>query len=118
MRPIASWCGATARAVISFYTGELAASYAPDLKLVGVAAAAPATYLVELFDDDKARSTGKELTAMALYAWSKLYNTPADTLVEPDAMAVFERMAHDCIESVAQFVALDNAEKPLAQEST
>ena len=102
----------------SLYTGELAASYAPDLKLVGVAAAAPATYLVELFDADKASATGKELTAMALYAWSKLYNTPADPLVEPDAMAVFERMAHDCIESVAQFVALDNAEKPLAQEST
>jgi hypothetical protein len=37
----------------SLYTGELAASYAPDLKLVGVAAAAPATYLIELFDDDK-----------------------------------------------------------------
>lgn len=100
----------------SLYTGELAASYAPDLKLVGVAAAAPATYLVELFDADKASATGKELTAMALYAWSKLYNTPADTLVEPDAMDVFEKMAHDCIESVAQFVALDNAEKPLAQE--
>jgi len=28
----------------SLYTGELAASYAPDLKLVSVAAAAPATY--------------------------------------------------------------------------
>jgi acetyl esterase/lipase len=34
----------------ALYTGELAARYAPDLKLVGVAAAAPATYLVELFD--------------------------------------------------------------------
>jgi hypothetical protein len=37
----------------SLYTGELAASHAPDLKLVGVAAAAPATYLIELFDADK-----------------------------------------------------------------
>ena len=37
----------------SLYTGELAASYAPELKLVGVAAAAPATYLAELFDADK-----------------------------------------------------------------
>jgi dipeptidyl aminopeptidase/acylaminoacyl peptidase len=34
----------------ALYTGELAASYAPDLKLVGVAAAAPATYLIELFE--------------------------------------------------------------------
>ena len=37
----------------ALYTGELAASYAPELKLVGIAAAAPATYLVELFDADK-----------------------------------------------------------------
>jgi acetyl esterase/lipase len=100
----------------SLYTGEVAASYAPDLKLVGVAAAAPATYLVELFDADKSSAEGKELTAMALYSWSKLYNDPPTSLVEPDAMGVYEKMAHDCIESVAEFEALDNAEKPLNQE--
>jgi len=100
----------------SLYTGELAASYAPDLKLVGVAAAAPATYLIELFDADKSSATGKELTAMALYAWSKLYQDPAASLVEPDATAAFEQMAHDCIESVAEFAAIENAEKPLNQE--
>ena len=56
----------------SLYTGELAASYAPDLKLVGVAAAAPATYLAELFDADKSSPGGKELTAMTIYSWSRL----------------------------------------------
>lgn len=99
----------------ALYTGELAASYAPELKLVGVAAAAPATYLVELFDANKSSATGKELTAMALWAWSKLYNVPPTDLVEPDAMNAFEEMAHDCIETVAEYVALDNAEKPLTQ---
>jgi acetyl esterase/lipase len=97
----------------SLYTGELAASYAPDLKLVGVAAAAPATYLIELFDADKSSPTGKELTAMALYSWSKLYGDPATGLVESDTMGAFEQMAHDCIESVAEFAAIENAEKPL-----
>jgi acetyl esterase/lipase len=97
----------------SLYTGELAASYAPDLKLVGVAAAAPATYLVELFDADKSSPTGKELTAMALYSWSKLYNDPATNLVEGDAADAYEQMAHDCIESVPEFLAIENAEKPL-----
>ncbi|MBC8013219.1 MAG: alpha/beta fold hydrolase [Methyloceanibacter sp.] len=100
----------------SLYTGELAASYAPDLKLVGVAAAAPATYLVELFDADKSSSTGKELTAMALYSWSKLYKQPATGLVQPGAMGAFERMAHDCIESVAEFAAIEKAEKPLEHQ--
>lgn len=97
----------------ALFTGQLAASYAPELKLVGVAAAAPATYLIELFDADKATATGKELTAMALYSWTKLYNVSPTTLVEPAAMGPFERMAHDCIESVAQFKAITDAEKPL-----
>lgn len=97
----------------ALYTGELAKAYAPELELLGVAAAAPATYLIELFDADGQTSAGKELTAMALYSWSNLYGTPASTLVEPNAMGIYETMAHDCIESVAQFVALDKAEKPL-----
>ena len=97
----------------ALYTGELAASYAPELKLVGVAAAAPATYLIELFEAEKASATGKELTAMALYSWSKLYNKPASSLLESDAMGPFERMAHDCIESLPEFEAIEKAEKPL-----
>ncbi len=100
----------------ALYTGQLAASYAPELKIVGVAAAAPATYLAELFDADSATPTGKELTAMTIYSWSKLYNTPATALVEPDAMAAFETMAHDCIESVPEFQAITDAEKPLQSE--
>jgi acetyl esterase/lipase len=97
----------------ALYTGQLAASYAPELKLVGVAAAAPATYLAELFDADRHTPTGKELTAMALYAWSKLYKIPPSTLVEPRAVGPFERMAHDCIESLPEFKAITDAEKPL-----
>jgi pimeloyl-ACP methyl ester carboxylesterase len=100
----------------ALHTGELAASYAPELKLVGVAAAAPATYLAELFGADKETATGKELTAMTIYSWSKLYNTPATALVEPGAMGPFEKMAHDCIESVAEFKAITDAEKPLQTE--
>jgi hypothetical protein len=93
----------------ALYTGELAASYAPELKLVGVAAAAPATYLAELFEADKSTSTGKELTAMTIYSWSKLYNKPASSLVEPAATGAFQKMAHDCIESVAEFAAIEKA---------
>jgi acetyl esterase/lipase len=100
----------------ALYTGELAKSYAPDLKLLGVAAAAPATYLADLFDLDKGTPTGKELTAMTIYSWSKLYNTPASTLVQPGAMGAYEAMAHDCIESLPEFQAITDAEKPLQHE--
>jgi acetyl esterase/lipase len=100
----------------ALYTGEIAARYAPDLKLVGVAAAAPATNLIELFDADKSSPTGKELTAMTVWSWSKLFNIPVTSVVEPDAMNVYQTMARDCIESVAEFVALDKAERPLQRE--
>jgi acetyl esterase/lipase len=99
----------------SLYTGELAASYAPELKLVGVAAAAPATFLAELFDADKTTSTGKELTAMTIYSWSKLYNIPISNLVESAAMRPYQAMAHACIESLSQFAAIEKAAKPLAK---
>jgi len=72
----------------SLYTGELAASYAPDLKLVGVVAAAPATYLVELFDADKTSSEGKELTAMTVLSWSRLESLPVTTRPAPRARPV------------------------------
>ena len=97
----------------SLYAGEIAASYAPDLKLVGIAAAAPATYLAELFDADSRTPTGKELTSMTIFSWSKLFNTSASSLVEPGAMGAFQQMAHDCIESLAEFQAITDAEKPL-----
>ena len=89
------------------------ASYAPDLTLVGVAAAAPATYLAELFSADSSSPAGKELAAMALYSWSELYHDSATSLVDPTAMPVFEQLAHDCIELLAEFAAIENAEKPL-----
>jgi alpha-beta hydrolase superfamily lysophospholipase len=100
----------------ALFTGQIAARYAPELKLVGVAAAAPATYLVELFDSDKNSPTGKELTAMALWSWSKLYNYSITNVVEPNAMKAYETMARDCIESVPEFEALDRAERPLQRE--
>ena len=95
----------------ALYTGEVAARYAPDLKLVGVAAAAPATYLVELFDADAA--TEQDLLAMTVLSWSRLENIPVTNIVEPAAMPAFEKTARDCLESVAEFEAIEKAESPL-----
>jgi dipeptidyl aminopeptidase/acylaminoacyl peptidase len=76
----------------ALYTGEIAARYAPDLKLVGVAAAAPATYLVELFDSDA--STEQDLLAMTVLSWSRLENVPVTDVVEPEAMPAYCERLH------------------------
>jgi hypothetical protein len=51
----------------------------PDAGVCWLAAAAPATYIIELFDAGKSSPAGKELTAMALYSWSDLYRDPASS---------------------------------------
>jgi acetyl esterase/lipase len=95
----------------ALFTGELAARYAPELTLVGVAAAAPATYLVDLFEDDAA--TEQDLVAMALLSWTRLENVSPATIVEPAVMAAFNETARGCLTSIAQFEALERSEKPL-----
>jgi alpha-beta hydrolase superfamily lysophospholipase len=97
----------------ALYTGELAASYAPELKLMGVAAAAPATDLIALFDHDYASLDGKILAAMALWSWSKLYRQPIDSIIEPAAIPTYERTVQLCMESLPQFQALDRTGGPL-----
>ncbi len=95
----------------ALFTGELAARYAPDLTLVGVAAAAPATYLVDLFEDDA--KTEQDLIAMALLSWSRLENVQPATIVEPSVMGAFNATARGCLTSIAQFQALEKSAKPL-----
>jgi acetyl esterase/lipase len=100
----------------ALYTGELAARYAPELKLVGVATAAPATYLIELLDTDQNTPSGKDITAWALLSWARLERVPVTSLVEPDAIPAFEKVAKDCIQSAAQFEHIEKDERPLQQE--
>lgn len=97
----------------ALFTGELAASYAPELKLVGVAAAAPATYLAELFDADYRSLAGDTLTAMALLSWSQFYKEPLDTILDHSAKESFEEIARDCIETIAELVQIDQAAQGL-----
>jgi acetyl esterase/lipase len=100
----------------ALFAGEIAARYAPELKLVGVAAAAPATYLIELLDTDKNTASGKDITAWTLLSWSRMEDVPVASLVEPEAMPAFESVAKDCIQSLAQFEHIEHDERPLQHE--
>ncbi len=98
-----------------FFTGEEAASYAPELKLVGLAAAAPATYLVELFRADRGTMGGDVLTAMALLSWSTIYNIPTDSVLASGAKHSYTAVATTCIQSIADLLKLDQIAQPLEQ---
>jgi pimeloyl-ACP methyl ester carboxylesterase len=99
----------------ALFTGMIAKSYAPELTLLGVAAAAPATDLVTLMNDDINSVGGKNITAMTLWSWHRVYDAPVDKLVDPRAMPVVDRLAHECIEGPFDLIARQKTEKPLEQ---
>jgi acetyl esterase/lipase len=100
----------------ALFTGQHAGSYAPELELVSVAAAAPATNLEELFKEDRNTSSGRSLTSMTVLSWSRIFGIPLDDLVHDHAKHHFEELAHDCIETLADFFKLDRDEQALERK--
>jgi acetyl esterase/lipase len=82
----------------ALFSAILASHYAPELHLVGVAAAAPATKLGTLLNDDLDTSGGKNVTAMTLWSWSRIYGAPIDKVVTAEAIPAIDRLAGECIE--------------------
>ncbi len=99
----------------ALYAGLLARDYAPDIDLVGIAAAAPATELATLMNDDLDSAGGKNLTAMTLWSWSRVYGAPIDRVLDPAALPSVDRLAADCIESVFDIIVRRRIERPLEQ---
>ena len=97
----------------ALFAASLADSYAPELRLVGVAAAAPATALATLLDDDIESVNGRILTAMTLYSWARVYGAPIERVVVPEAIPVVNRIAQHCVQSITDVVGLRIAELPL-----
>ncbi len=97
----------------ALFSGLIAKSYAPDLDLVGVAAAAPATELGTLLGEDIDSNGGRNLTAMTLWSWSRLFGAPIDRVVDPVALPTIDRLAGECIESVYDLMLWRRTARPL-----
>lgn len=83
----------------ALYAALLAKDYAPELKLDGVAVAAPATDLGVLMRDDLPTPGGKNLLAMTLWSWSRVFDLSLEKVVDPAAMSTVNALAHVCLES-------------------
>ena len=97
----------------ALWAGELARSYAPELGLAGVAAAAPATELARLFDRDDNETAGKILASMALVSWSEVFGAPLQSVLLDKAIPVADRIGKDCIDSLGGALGVEMAEQPL-----
>lgn len=93
----------------------IAKSYAPDLQLVGVAAAAPATDLATLMTDDLATTGGRNLTAMTLWSWARVYGAPIGAVIDAAAMPTVDLLAQTCIEGAFDIFLRQKISGPLAQ---
>ncbi len=99
----------------ALYAGLLAAAYAPELRLVGVAAAAPASDLATLFNDDLRSPAGRNLAAMTLWSWARVFDAPIDKVLDPAAAPTVDKLAKACIESIFDIVLRRRLSRSLAQ---
>jgi acetyl esterase/lipase len=82
----------------ALWTAQLARRYAPDLYLVGAAAAAPPTDLVQNLTAGSDPSIKAFLTAFTAYSWSQAYGAPLATLGNRSTRGVITRLAqNNCI---------------------
>jgi alpha-beta hydrolase superfamily lysophospholipase len=86
------------------FAGQMAQSYAPELHLAGVAAAAPVTDLKGELTEPFSSNAGRLLAAYVYYSWSKTYNVSATTIVYPQAVPAMENAAAKCIGNLGEAV--------------
>ncbi len=98
----------------ALFTGQIARQYAPELTVVGVAAAAPATDLATLLRDDLDTAIGKMLTSYTLWSWLRVYNATLVGTVQPQAMNAVGEIADICLESRAELLQASIEARPLA----
>lgn len=90
----------------SLFTGQLAAGYAPDLRLVGVAAGGPVPNLADLFKVNIKTTVGKILISMALQSWARVYDDASlDQIVSRGARPLVGRIAKNCLYTQRQILA-------------
>lgn len=84
----------------ALWTGELSKTIAPDLKLVGVAASAPAGELNLLVNDSWNIPNAWGLGPDVLVSWPAVYpQLTADQVATPLGLQDYEELAYQCVES-------------------
>jgi pimeloyl-ACP methyl ester carboxylesterase len=99
----------------ALFTGIIAKTYAPELDLLGVAAAAPATDLATLMNEDIDSVGGKNITAMTLWSWQRVFDANMDKVVDRRAMPAIDQLAEECIEGPFDLRRRQLTEQPLEQ---
>lgn len=79
------------------FAGQLAADYAPELRILAVAAAAPAADLTALMRAHLDDISGVTIGSYAFTAFAGVYDEPLDGILTPAAQEVVPRMVELCL---------------------
>lgn len=97
--------GASQGGNTAFWVGQLAADYAPELTLKGVAASAPALNLREIAAYNQDKPAGGIFMGMVFAAWDQVYaDASLQAILKPDAADAFQRMIRPCFTAPAGFL--------------
>lgn len=81
----------------ALWTAQLAASYAPELQLMGAAAAAPPVDLAANLTGNANATVRALLTAYAGASWSEVYEVPLSTITGATGQNLIRRIASNCV---------------------
>src|SRR6202789_2008784 len=99
----------------ALFTGIIAKDSAPELEVSGAAAAAPATDLTTLMNEDIDTVGGKNITAMTLWSWQRVFDAKMTKIVDPRAIPAIDQLARDCTEGPSDIRMRQRPEQPLEQ---
>lgn len=97
----------------ALFTGQLARHYAPDLHLVGVAAAAPVTNVAALIEKPGQDPLWGAVFSYTVWSWSRVFHASPD-IVPPESHPIVEHAATDCLRTSADLRQLLADTAPLA----
>jgi len=86
----------------ALFAGQLAASYVPDLNLVGVAAAAPPTDMTGELTAPFKDNAGRLLAAYIYYSWAITYDVPITTVVPESELPAINNTVDKCINTLGE----------------
>ena len=97
----------------ALFAADIGASYAPELQLVGAAAAAPVTDLAALIEQPRRNPLWAPLLAYTVWSWSHVFGLDPDAIVPPTTRGTVARTARDCLETATELRRLSADAAPL-----
>lgn len=99
----------------ALFAAGIAASYAPEMTLKGVAAIAPPTDLGTLLRANLDSIAGRILASFTLSSWNVKYRAPLDALVDSNAAQLVREVGKSCIDDLGGKLEALAAQKGLKQ---